>query len=643
MGLPGACRCCRPVRLRLRALVTCTTAIAMSGTMGANALATPAPMLTGSSVSAVSGTERPDALPLRQAVLPRQRSGVSRDATTTLPISAVGRPATGVVNYGTNAISITGSSRRLGDLLTLSLYTYGEGSPAPSSVGGGGVTTWHRGVGFLGYATDANLSIWWGVVTSTGRSQVTAHFVHQPGGGIGVVREFAAAKGASWYLTGSGHSTSRNSTVTFPTLGTTAGRALYLGYAFTPGAPLARSNGPIRYATQLSPRGNSIICTETDLKRPVAPAANQTRDNSDSVATLFVATTHHSRTEPAQPETSYVTTTTRSTTSRQTTTSRPTSNGKDNPSSKTTMVTPRPTSISGTANTHKPVPGDLPVSWSPHDIFREEVGSWPLDPMSRTFAADIVSDYETDYGSVGVNRMPFYTVPANQPNVPISVLPGCRDFLVSTGTNIPIPPYAQLAGGSTGNPLLVFQPSTHTDWELWRAIRNADGSYSACWGGKLDTATADGVFPDGYGLAATGISYLALIITEGDVASGRIDHAIALQIPRCNHYVYPADRGDCNIDPGQPGEGQWFRLPSDLQMPAGLTPFAQMVFTALQRYGAVVSDFSNAVMTVAEQSSDWAVQGHAGVDPITRSWAGEPEYKVIANLPWEDLQAVVPQ
>ena len=77
-------------------------------------------------------------------------------------------------------------------------------------------------------------------------------------------------------------------------------------------------------------------------------------------------------------------------------------------------------------------------------------------------------------------------------------------------------------------------------------------------------------------------------------------------------------------------------------MPMGLTPFAQMVFTALQRYGAVVTDFAGAVMLQAEEPSDWAEEGNAGVDPITASWDGLPEYKVVASLPWSSLQAVEP-
>ena len=180
--MPGAYQYCRPMKMGLRVLLACTTAVVMSGAMSAGvwvAASTP----SGSSPGAAAWSEQPSrAFPARPPVSTRRPAGVIRDGEVIVPISAVGRLSAGFVSFATNSIAIPTSPRRPGDLLTLALYTYGEGSPSPSSVRGGGVATWHRGVGFLGYATDANLSIWWGVVTSTGPSLVTARFARQPGG-----------------------------------------------------------------------------------------------------------------------------------------------------------------------------------------------------------------------------------------------------------------------------------------------------------------------------------------------------------------------------------------------------------------------------------------------------------------------------
>ena len=47
---------------------------------------------------------------------------------------------------------------------------------------------------------------------------------------------------------------------------------------------------------------------------------------------------------------------------------------------------------------------------------------------------------------------------------------------------VPIPANAQPANG-TDHSLVIWQPSTDTEWELWMAQRAGDGSWSACWGG----------------------------------------------------------------------------------------------------------------------------------------------------------------
>jgi hypothetical protein len=293
------------------------------------------------------------------------------------------------------------------------------------------------------------------------------------------------------------------------------------------------------------------------------------------------------------------------------------------------------------ASQRVPPHGTTAASLLPSSIFNRDVRSWPVSTRSAEYAKDFVADYKADYGSVGVNTMPIYGVPARQADATVSVTPGCNDFTSQTGRRIPIPSYAAL-NESSDNPIAIYQTSSGREWELWRAVRHSATSYSACWGGKLDMATSGGVFPPNFGLSATGISYFATTITEADVASGSIDHAIAVILPRCNHFTYPADRGDCGSDPGQPAEGQWFRFPAGLATPPGLTPFARMVFRAIEAHGMVVVDQGGSVSIEAEQPSDWAAQGHSGTDPLTASWDGLPEYRVVAALPWSHLQTVGP-
>ncbi len=258
---------------------------------------------------------------------------------------------------------------------------------------------------------------------------------------------------------------------------------------------------------------------------------------------------------------------------------------------------------------------------------------------SSRAVGDLMGDQQAAYGSVGVNEMPVWTVPAGQALVRVSVAAGCNDFTADTGAAVPIPAAASTTG--TGDsPLVIDQPSTQTDWELWRAVRR-DGAWSACWGGRLNTATSDGVFPSPFGMSASGISYLATVITEADVKSGSIDHAIALDLPGCTRpEIPPAVRNDCGADPGQPPYGTWFRFPAALPVPRGLTPFGRMVFEAVRTYGMVLVDQAGAVMLQAEDTRDWVAEGRTGTDPITVSWDGEQEYQVVAALPWRQLEVI---
>ncbi|HTW06357.1 MAG TPA: hypothetical protein VME46_02540 [Acidimicrobiales bacterium] len=314
------------------------------------------------------------------------------------------------------------------------------------------------------------------------------------------------------------------------------------------------------------------------------------------------------------------------------------------PARSTTTLVPAPRKIvlSPTGLTELP-----PAMLLPRSIFTSSVQAWNTVQGSSQYAAAIVYDYKTWYGAVGVNTsFSTYQVPAKQPRVHLFVSHGCNNFLPGTGTSAPIPPYAEPGSGSDA-PLIVYQPSTGYEWEFWQVSKVASG-WAACWGGRLKLTSSQGVFPFPYGLSASGISYLATEITEADVASGAIRHAIAMGLPNCNwpdypKYVFPADRTDCGNHPGNPAEGQWFRFASSVNCSNyDSTRFEEMVCKAIQVYGAVVLDQNGAVQLVAEDPADWAAQGHKGLDPMTASWGGQQEYAVVANLPWDQLQTVAP-
>jgi hypothetical protein len=312
----------------------------------------------------------------------------------------------------------------------------------------------------------------------------------------------------------------------------------------------------------------------------------------------------------------------------------------------------------------QPSSSGTPASLIPNSIFNSNVTNWSVNSDSSAIVANIVAQYESAYGEVGVNfNRPVYEAASNTPDVQVSVASGCNDFTGdrttpdgsgATGTEVPIPSYAQ-AGDSSDNILNVYQPSTNEAWEFWEASQNSNGSWSACWGGEMDMATSNGAFPYNYGETASGISNLATEISEADVASGSINHAIALEVlgddcdwsnTSSNGGVYPATRTDCGQDiAGAPAEGQWFRFPANLAMPSGLTPFAQMVFKAVQTYGMVIVDQGGAVAIEADMADpgpwEWAGNSVAS-DALNNTTDNLPGYQLVASLPWQDLQAINP-
>ena len=351
-------------------------------------------------------------------------------------------------------------------------------------------------------------------------------------------------------------------------------------------------------------------------------------------------------------QTSAATTTTSATTTTTAAAPTTTSPPPTAPAPRTTAGTVKSKAVKSTkapttSTTQRPAPAA--VAGSTADPFTD---SWDV-PLSSGAAvaadsaqlvANLVTQYKDNYGSVAVNGgthggLPIFTVPSGQAGVSISVKSGCNNFVPATGSEVPIPSNA-VPSSSTDSDLIVYQPSTSTEWEFWEASQSG-GSWSACWGGKISNlGTSSGVFSGTTGLAASGISYLGTAIREADVQAGAINHAIAVQVVSCNGYVAPAVRGDCGTNSGQVAEGSWLRFPASLAMPAGLTPFAQMAFKAIQNYGMVVTDQSGAVALAAEAGTDWTSEGNSGTDPITASWAGQQEYSALNGMPWSDLEVL---
>ena len=181
--------------------------------------------------------------------------------------------------------------------------------------------------------------------------------------------------------------------------------------------------------------------------------------------------------------------------------------------------------------------------------------------------------------------------------------------------NVPIPDDATPTKG-TDQELSIYQPSTDTLWDFWKA-RHTENGWRACWGGRIDHVfTTQGVFPFPFGASASGLPGEAGMVSINDVSTGRIDHAVALLIPEdqvAAAFVWPANRsdGESMADDAIP-EGARLRLDPRLDVSSlGLTPIGAMVALAAQRYGFIVTDRSGTLTIPAE--GPYAYQAAVGV------------------------------
>ena len=154
-----------------------------------------------------------------------------------------------------------------------------------------------------------------------------------------------------------------------------------------------------------------------------------------------------------------------------------------------------------------------------------------------------------------------------------------------------------------------------------------------------DVSYNPGYFPALFGATGTGLPLLGGLIRASELRSGRIDHALALAIPKAKagQFVWPAQRSDgWGTGPDAIPEGTRLRIDPRLDLSTlGLPPIGLAIARAAQRYGMVIRDQAGAVTFYAE-------------DPVTLKtnpyWAlhaGKYPNDILASFPWSHLQVVL--
>lgn len=274
------------------------------------------------------------------------------------------------------------------------------------------------------------------------------------------------------------------------------------------------------------------------------------------------------------------------------------------------------------------------------DAWNTDISDAPVDADWTERLQNLVGDVNLhpDYGSDGdtLYGIPFNVVPDDQPLVPVTF-----DWYPEESDEGPYPfPGLETARVEGFSPeacdgdchFLVVQEGSCMLYEGYACEHQEDGWHCGN-GAKWDlTRVGYGQRPRGYTSAdAAGLAILPGIVRYDEVRSGEMRHAIRFttHCTRAN-FVAPATHlavpGSCDgDDPNAPPMGLRVRLRADFDI-ASFSESAQVVLSAMKRYG----------MILADNGSDFYFQGEAH-----SGWT-EDDIEPLKEVPASAFEAIVP-
>lgn len=275
-----------------------------------------------------------------------------------------------------------------------------------------------------------------------------------------------------------------------------------------------------------------------------------------------------------------------------------------------------------------------------------------LNPNTAGLAKTINEDAKAHGTNLNYHAYapPIYEVAADAPTVRVNHRncgagsPPDPKWLASTWgvamEAVPVPVDALPAEGSDGE-IVIWQSSTDTVWEFWQFQRSG-ATASACWGGRIpNVSQSSGIFEQPFGVAATGMSFLAGTIRASELTSGEINHVMQIGInrPKAGVHSWPANRNDGVWDsPDAIPEGLRLRLDPSLDVDAlNIHPVAKIIAKSGQKYGFIVRDNTGGPIVI--YSEDIGVLTRSGQpDPYTTTFGPTPNGGYLKDFPWEHVQ-----
>jgi hypothetical protein len=278
-----------------------------------------------------------------------------------------------------------------------------------------------------------------------------------------------------------------------------------------------------------------------------------------------------------------------------------------------------------------------------------------IDPSSATLVQALVAEVAREQAAaigpwIGANSgsTPLYRVGRTQRRVRVRL-----DSRTSRGSralqrawaSVPIPNDAKPAVPPDRH-MTIWQPATDTLWDFFEARKLSDG-WHAEWGGAIrHVSKSPGYYTRAawpgatrnWGATASSLPVIGGTMLLDELRSGRIDHALALNVPaaRPSIFAWPAQRTDGDGPLSALPEGARLRLDPTFDVGSLHLPrMTRMIALAAQRYGLVVRDQTHhGISLFAENPVQF------GGNPYQRYFLGRTPPQMLASFPWDRLQVL---
>lgn len=275
--------------------------------------------------------------------------------------------------------------------------------------------------------------------------------------------------------------------------------------------------------------------------------------------------------------------------------------------------------------------GDIEI-FPADNPWNTDISQLPVHEYSRTWIQSIGLDkgLHPDFGTVwngAPSGIPFVVIPPGQPGVKVQFeYPDESD-----PGPYPVPPDAPIEGGpdapqDSDRHVIVLDPQQKRLYELFHCFPQPGGGWIAGSGAIFDL-TSNRLRPAGWTSAdAAGLPILPGLVKFDEVESGEVRHAFRFTVRQTQRaYILPATHwASRSHDRAHPPMGLRVRLRADYDL-SGFPPRAQVILTALKKYG----------MLLADNGSDWFISGSP--DP---RWDDE-ELNTIKRVKGRDLECVL--